>query len=396
MAVELQSTLAPPFVTYQDMVEHVLDRFDLSRRPRTLRLARRAVQTALATISTYGPWKRFTRIHRFQSVAPDQNVTATYTESTRAVTRSTGTWPSWAGDGQIKIGTKEYQVQERTSDTVLTIRPEFTPGANVASGLTTLSQYLYLLPRDVERLSELLDETWEVALEYASDMDAHAWDVLDSLGIGEPHTYSIVGHPNQLERMAVRLVPSPQSARVYSGSYQRRGAIARFEKVEDGTVTINGDPTATTTVTGTGTAFTSEMVGAIIRIGSAAASPGPQIGGLDESDIEAAEERLITAVTDSTTLTVDSAISSDYTDVKYTISSLIDLEQTAVREALFRLAESEFARLSSRPDANNVMGEFWRALEVAKAADVRHNVMQTPVNFGREWSRIGSVNVSPS
>ncbi len=395
MTVEIPATATEPLVTYQDMVEHVLDRFDVPRNHRNARMARRAVNTATRTFANYGTWKRFVRIHKFQTNAPEENVTATYTESTRAVTRASGSWPTWAGDGQIKIGTETYQVQERTSATVLTIRPEFTPGDDVASGNTTLSQNLYLLPTDVDEITELLDENWEIALEYGSDGDAHAWDVLDSLGIGEPHTYSIVGHPNQLGRMAFRVTPSPQTARIYSASYFRRVSATHIAREEAGTITIDGSPTATTTVTGTSTAFSSNMVGCVLRVGSTSASPGPAVGGLDETDITAQEERIITAVTNATTLTVDSAISSDYSDVKYTISSLVDLDQTSVRDALFRLAESEFARSTSRNDADQVMGEFWRALEIAKAGDVRHNVMQSPVNFGREWSRIGNVDVTP-
>lgn len=381
-------------VTYQDLVEHVLDRFDLSRSGRNLRLAKRAVQKATRTFAGWSEWKRLGKVHAFRSSAVDKS-TATYTESTRTVTRSSGAWPSWAGDGQIQLtsdSTHRYQCESRVSDTELTIRDEFTPGADVASGNVELTRNLYLLPTDFHDISELLDNTYESQLDYATDADTHAWEVLDELGVGEPHTYSVVGHPNYVGRLAVRLAPHPQAARIYSAAYRKRATDLTLEKEQAGTVSISA---STTAVTGSGTAFTSDMVNSVLRLGTANAHPGPVYGGIDETDVLAAAEFTIKSVTDATNLTVETAADAGYTTVKYTISDRLDVDLTAMLDAFLPWCEYEFARLSGRPDATAIYATFREELDRAKAADARVKAMQSPVNFGREYSRIGEVDGTP-
>jgi hypothetical protein len=372
-------------------VEHVLDRFDLSRSGRNLRLAKRAVQKATRTFATWSDWKRLAKIHTFRTSAADE-ATATYTESTRTVTRSSGAWPAWAGDGQIKIGSHRYQCESRSSDTDLIIRSEFTPGANVASGAVELTRNLYLLPTDCHGLSELLDNTCETRLDYASDADTHAWSVLDDMGTGKPHTYSVVGHPNYARRLAIRLAPGPQTERIYSAAYQSRATAMELELEQAGTVSIAAGSTA---VVGAGTAFTSKMVNAVIRLGTATAHPGPLYGGIDETDVLAAQEFTVVAVTDATHLTVHAAALASHTNVKYTISDRLDADLTAMLDAFFPLCEYEFARLAGRQDSSQLYAVFREELDRAKAADSRVKAMQTPVNFGREYSRIGDVEGAP-
>jgi hypothetical protein len=63
------------------------------------------------------------------------------------VTLTTGTWPSWAASGKIKISGLKYDVNTRVSDSIITLTSSSNPGADVAASTAyTLTQEDYTLP----------------------------------------------------------------------------------------------------------------------------------------------------------------------------------------------------------------------------------------------------------
>lgn len=72
--------------------------------------------------------------------------TGTVTIVDGTVTLATGTWPSWAGDGVLRIGDKTLFIQSRTSDSVVVLQVD---SIDADAGTTyTLHRWRYAMPSD--------------------------------------------------------------------------------------------------------------------------------------------------------------------------------------------------------------------------------------------------------
>lgn len=69
-------------------------------------------------------------------VVTSSTITYDHTDGTneRELTLASGTWPSWAADGTITITNQSFSVDQRISDTVLTLSEFDNPGADISSG----------------------------------------------------------------------------------------------------------------------------------------------------------------------------------------------------------------------------------------------------------------------
>jgi hypothetical protein len=143
-----------------------------------------------------------------------------------------------------------------------------------------------------------------------------------------------------------------------------------FENEHAGTVT---NTAASTTVTGTDTAFTEAMIGSVIRLSR---NSNEEPTGSDGAN-PAAVERIITAVASATSLTVDEAIAAaNTTGVKYVISDPIDVEVPLMQRALYRCAENQMGKLLRLEDRTALDAEWVRALTLAREADSRTTQMR--------------------
>lgn len=77
------------------------------------------VNNALAWIATAKTWDYYKTYGDFTLREPYTTGTLAMTNASTTVTLTTGTWPSWAASGKLKIGNKVYRVATRSSNSVV-------------------------------------------------------------------------------------------------------------------------------------------------------------------------------------------------------------------------------------------------------------------------------------
>lgn len=384
--------------TFQDAVEHVLDVFDVSRTSRAYRHARRSVLSAQRRFASFHDWSYYYRSHVIQTVAAQTTGTVVFDftggANERQLTLTGATWPSWAAAGNVKLGNVDYRVATRESDTVLTLDPDANPGADVASTTYTLFRVRYPLPVDFRTKSEAFNLPNHYPLDAVSPSGAYAGRQYFYNAPNESWQTTIVNDPDELGRLALEFSPAPLTAIEYGFVYKRAPRLLKTEKYATGTVATTAD---STTITGTSTVFTEDMVGSIIRIGASSTEPTSEVGSLDADEITLpAYTRTITEFTSATEIVVDESIPDTTSGRGFTISDPIDVHLGTMLDAFLRLCEAEYARLSRRKDRQALMQEFYEELNLAMDA-VRHDRSIQNANIGVEkfYSTLGDVEVTP-
>ena len=315
-----------------------------SPEQKDVRLAAFRAYQHFASLSDWAYYKRAYRIHM---AAPYSTGTLTYTHtggsSERLVTFSTAlssTVQGWVASGKLVINDVVHEVESYKTTTTVTLSESLNPGANVAAGTSfTLYRTSYDMPGDFRGAWDPTDEDALTSLYVPPER----WHLLERI---EPNTttpwhWTILPSENSYGCWSLRVHGYPSAAESLDFMYQGRPRPIRYTGYETnsraGTVTISAD---STTVTGTSTAFSSGMIGSLIRVSSDTSNFPTGMGDLNTW----AEQKVITAVASTTSLTVDSAFDSAYTATKYTISDPLDVDED-LYELLVASAELEFAKI---------------------------------------------------
>ena len=364
--------------TYQDGVEHLVDLFNMDRDARNLRQAKRSLYRAYRDLPNYHQWAYYHRRKLLESEASQTSGTITYDHTgganERMVTIAGGTWPANAKYGSIIINDVHYQIDARISGTVITLRSDSNPGADLAA-LTAYEWYreAYHLPVNFRRMSQLLDASQTTGLyplQYVSPSEHHRrsrnfWGQT----VDRPEWYTLRNDDRWFGAPVIVLGRPPNSGRTYDYIYEVNPRPLHTYAEETGTVSGS-----TTTIAGSGTAFTSRHIGSVIRFGTSAALPVSRVGGFG-STVEYAEQRIVTAVESATELTVDKATDSSVgAGTKFSISDPLDLEVHSMLTVMLKLAEYEMAVMLNRDstDTSRRWSRFMRDLQFAMEADRRN------------------------
>lgn len=370
--------------TVSDALAHLRDWTGVATDANIQRMAYRAIRDGLESLSSQHPWSYYTRRYRFSTEASYSTGTVAYTHSTLSLTLTTGTWPDWAGRGTVIIDDVHYPVQSRTSSSVVVLDPNVNPGDDVASG-TSYELYLdvYQLPRDFVSLATTIREMQRLLfLDYVPVDEFQSYRA-NNLSPGTPYICTVMRDrafagddavDAVMHDMAVYLRPPPSTARTYDVIYKIR---PRDFTVPGGLYQTGTVTTSSTTVTGTGTNWNSRnMLGAVIRFGTVSNLPEGR-----ESPNKYVEQRFVTGVSSTTSLTIDSALTSNLTGVKYEISDPLDVEPGAMYRAFLRRIEYEMALTRHRDDPRGVDAAERRwigACREAMAADSRGAPVESP------------------
>jgi hypothetical protein len=176
--------------------------------------------------------------------------------------------------------------------------------------------------------------------------------------------------------MCVKFYPVPADGRQIVYVYDQTQQPLRIWKYTAGTVTVSA---GSASVTGNGTAFRPDMVGAVIRFGSTTTEPTSL-----EGSSPYLEERVIVAVGSGTQLTLDQAVDSAYTAVKYSISDLVNIEPSAMRTAVINCSALHFARERNADSAeiSRRSSAYVDALRLAMQADRRFSIEDSGIGYG--------------
>lgn len=355
-------------MTYKDVVDQMLDFVGTNAEQKATRDLKRAVLEAYREVASAHSWSFLRKHHRMNVVAPQSTGTITYTHtggsSERLVTLSGSTWPTWATYGTLRVNDIDYEVDEYLTSTTITLRSSSNPGANVAAGTAyTLYRDSYTLPSDFVALNAPSREDFFGGLEYVSAGDWLA-QRRSNYSAGEPSSFAIFGDPNVFQGLQIAFWPTFGTAQTVDFIYLRQPRDLTVFDHKDGTVSV---VSGSTTVSGTGTNFTSSMVGSVIRLYKDSTLHPTAVWG----DAPYAQERTILAYTDGNTIRVDAAINTGYTGVKYNVSDPIDLQKEMLN-AFLRCCEQMLTSNRSMKEWMPRQAAYERALRDARSADRRY------------------------
>lgn len=385
--------------TFQDAVEHVLDVYDCPRDERNHRLAIRAIIKAHRMLPTFHQWPYYRRPLVINVVAPYSTGTIAFDFTggiyERLITLSSGTFPTWAGFGVIRIDDVDYPVAQRIDGTRITLDSRRCPSADVAAGTAySIFRDRYPLPLDFRRHDRIFEAGTNRELCIVDPGLAAAHTVRTS-GNSNAILACIIEDENFQGGLCLMISPKGSTATSLEFLYERKMRPLNTELYETGTLSITED---SATVTGSGTAWAEKHIGCLLRISpNATDAPTPLAGSITGTEPNpAAYTRMILGVTSATTILVDETLGETASGRKYTISDPIDVNDLLL-DVFQRLAELEYAKLSGREDVAERNQYFMSALMIAQDS-ARHStaIQQGTLSGDEGYSLIGSIDVVPA
>lgn len=322
--------------TFTDFVDYLSIWSGGSTNATSQVMIRQAVITAYRALIIEREWKYFATDGRIVTNAPYSTGTVQYTQSDMQMRLTGGTWPDWAGSGRIVIGNQIHDVSQLLNNVTLVLSPQMNPGEDLAAGTSyTLYQNVYDLPADFRSLRQAITAN-NFNLAYLPQQE-FVWRERRLRNSGYPQMYSMWPNPNAYGVTSLALYPYPSTAMIVDVPYQRFARPIKhtgYDSTEcTGTVANTG-----TAVTGTGTSFTSNMVGSVLRLGTATDYPSATSAITAYQD-----QQIIAEVIDATHLTLAGEPDQDNSGAKFRISDPIDMPEF-MAVAFMRRCELEAAR----------------------------------------------------
>lgn len=363
--------------TCSDVIDHLLAFAVNNVKGSTVQKCREAVRSAVRTLALENPWTYLLRHDRLAVAAPFSTGTVTYTNSTRIVQLSAGSFPSWGGRGTLYLGNVAFEVESMPSSSTLKLTATSNPGGDVASSAFALYNDCLPLPADFMQGDRLYEHSTRKPLEYVPPADFFM-QRRDLQLTGGPQYYSFLGDRDDANRMMVRLAPFPAAANAFDYTYLRQPREPLWDNYSAGTATSN----ASTTVAITGGTLTDAMVGAVLRMAFSGAPPAEETAASQPQWFERMAlgypfiyERRIESVSGSN-LVVDSAVPT-LNAVKYAISDPIDIEPNVMRRAFLRCAEWQLGLLMKAEDIDRLEAAYQAEMQRAWQADIGRNLSLT-------------------
>jgi hypothetical protein len=355
-------------LTWHDAVHQVLDTVGGQKTGgRNVQAAKIAVQEALQHLPTEKVWNYYLSPHRIVTSAQYETGTITYDHaggtSERLVTLDSGTWPSWAEYGTLLIDSVPYEVNQRLSDTELSLTASKNPEADVAAGTSyTLYRESYTLPAGFTTLVHI-DRVADWNGCYVSPQEFQS--ARESLEhTGQPRIFTVMPDTKDPSRLAFWVYPGSQSSEKIDLLFKRRPTLLRVYDYSTGTVAVSA---GARTVTGTSTIFTSKMADAVIRFSVNAEIPG----GLSDSDDPYDHESSIQAADNATQITLKTNAELTSSSVAYRISDRIDVNEGAMQLALIDLARFRYMNITmmAASQRSAAAGTYQESLRAAARQD---------------------------
>jgi hypothetical protein len=308
------------YSTYYDLVEALIVSSYGGPQDAEQRDIRSAIHRAYNELTTIRDWGYYSVHGRI--VTNPAYTTGTIGVTSGAVTLTGGSFATAgvtaanAKHWTIRTGDRSYPLASYSSATAVTLESSFS-GIDVTAGSPfTLFRTIYPLPSDFKNMDEPSDEfNWWSGLYVTPDEAMKIERVSNSSG--EPYHWTLIKDPHGAS-WAIKLVGWPTAKETVDFTYRRTARPIRYSGHEaalrQGTISRS-----TTTVTGTGTAFSSAMVGSILRVGDVTNIPGP----IESLTPWVSESRIATVGSSTALTTEDSGTVSGST--KYLITDPMDV-----------------------------------------------------------------------
>lgn len=341
-------------LTYYDAVEHLITSSSGGPQDAEQTDIRTAIQRAYTEVSCMRDWAYY-QTHGRIRFAQNWQGSVTYSQATRFFDLTSGdAFPSNAALCRLRVNNTVAKIASRVSNTRLLCDPVLTPSQDFMTGVpATLYQDTFPLPSDFRSLDSPIDHVAWTRFIYVSADQAMKLENANNLA-GPPHAWTVIKDPNGTG-WAIKVVGYPTANSNLDFTYRRLPRSLRISGHEaasrQGTVTISGPA-----VTGTGTAFTPAMVGAVLRVGTAADLPGS-----DSSLTPYQGEAVISAVASATACTLATPLTG--TGAKYLVTDIVDMS-AGMNNAFLACGAYWLSRIrGTKPD--NAFAMYQRDLRLA-------------------------------
>lgn len=361
--------------TFQDAVDYLSNVFNFDQQSLEGRRMMIAVMDAYRDLPNAKDWSCMKRRGQVVTAASQSTGTIAYDHTggtyERQVTLSGATFPTNARYYKLRIAGVPHKIEEYRSSTVVTLSEDSNPGSDVAASTSyEMFRSTYPLPPDFRSESCLLhlgELGWQPIR--VSSADLVRLESSHVAAFDRPSAYSIRNSDDEYGVMVVEFGPPPSTQRVYDVLYKASPreieAFGQDAEYSTGTVSVSG-----TTVTGSGTAFSQRMVGCVIRFTTSATVPTGSVGRANNY-MPYEEQRIITSVSDATSLEIDTVVDGTYSDNKFSIGDPLDFDDRVLMTPFLKLAEAYMKRHGSSEGAEPAMAEYYRVLKEAMGADNR-------------------------
>jgi hypothetical protein len=308
-----------------------------------------------------------------QAAISDGSITYDHTGGTyeRQLTLMGETWPTDAEDWSVQLETDDgfllCDIESRKSDTVVTLESVMNPRRDLAAG-TSYAAYprFYRLPNDFATLGQPIDESFSILGQYITPQ--HMLELSgQGLSADNIRYYTIASVSDLYGSMGIILDSYFTAVKTISFSYRRKPRELRYAGKDTaespGTITIG---TGSASISGTTTAFNANHVGSLLRIGTSTSKLPTGLDGL----FPYVEQRVITAYTSPTAVTLDAKVAAAASGVKYAITDPIDLDPI-VYDAMLALAKKYLAAEKNAPNWRQIAQAAEETIFRAKCADGR-------------------------
>lgn len=307
----------------------------------------------------------------------------------RMMTLTDGVWPEWIARGYLRIGTVVSYVDQRISDTVITLDTTHNPGQDLDAETTySAIQDSYQLPADFTVGDRGLPENNWGEMQYCRPQ---AWLAQQRFlqTSGQVYFYTFTADPKAAGRLAFRVFPPPDEFQTLDFLYRRKCRDLVTWDQTTGRATVS--PASNVIDLSDGGTFTAQHVGSVIRLSSTARDqPGPP-----EGPNPYAVERTILRLVSSTQAQVDDVIDDAYVSVGYRISDPIDIEPTSMYNALYAASIRHLCFARNRKELADATATWRFALDLAKEADMRDGAADS-ASIGGQWrQRLASMPLGP-
>jgi len=371
----------PLLLTYYDCIQAAVDFLSGHSTVASQRDVRRVIHEAYREVGEVFGWSFLQKQSRVQLRETYDTGSVAYNSTSRVLTMTTGSWPSWAADATVRIDSVPSQVQTRTNSTSLVLHRTMNPGKAIASG-TSFQLYptSYTLPEDfLNMVKPWGEDSWWNAKQVS-------YDEMLSLdryyeGPGSPRRFCVREIADLHGSFGLYIHPASDTAETVDFIYRRRGRQLRYSGHDSaetvGTITVTGGGV----VTGTDTQFSSRMEGSVMRIGLDDDNTPTGLDGL----FPYSDERIIDTVDSTTSLTLDGATTAQASAVNYVITDPIDID-ISLANAMLACIRKRLAVQRNFKNKGEYIGSYEEELWRARQNDQR--VRQPRVmGGGTRWVR---------
>jgi hypothetical protein len=378
------ASVSESIITYEDLLGYITALTDGGARTKDLRMHKEVIQGAYRDLAMSYEWRYYIKEGRINLVASYSTGTIQYTASSNTLALTTGSWPSWAKYGRVRIADVIYII-DSISGSNATLDSVFQPTDNIDAGTSyELFRSVYPLPEDLWRLYDVAVEKNYWLPHYITPTEWLQRERFHQVS-GQTWAWTIMKDPDDDGRFALWVDPSPSTAEPLGFIYRRKPRALRWAGTEAAarTYTFGTGSAGDTTIT-TSTALPANMVGSIVRLADSGSTLPTGLAG----NSPYAEQQKITAINSGTrVVTLAGTLNQAYTEAtgKLVVSDPIDMNDTMI-EALKAQIEYRFARFANDQRSTTTARdaadfELRRALEAEARYKVTPGVPQSRFHY---------------